>query len=62
MHAFALSRMRNPDFPEPIGVFRDVDRPTYDEMINGQVEQAKKDKGDGELAKMFTAGDTWTVT
>ena len=59
--AFLLSRMRHPEFPEPIGVFRDIDRPTYDEMINSQVENAISEKGEGELAKLFSAGDTWTV-
>src|SRR5207249_6191373 len=35
--AYLLSRMRHPEFPEPIGVFRSVDRPKYDEMINAQI-------------------------
>ena len=34
--AYLLSRMRHPDFPEPIGVFRDVDRPTYDELMTAR--------------------------
>lgn len=59
--AFLLSRMRHPEFPEPIGVFRDVDRPTYDEMINSQVDAAVSDKGEGDLTKLFNSGDTWTV-
>jgi 2-oxoglutarate ferredoxin oxidoreductase subunit beta len=59
--AFLLSRLRHPEFPEPIGVFRDVDRPTYDDMINQQVADAKADKGDGDLEKLFNAGDTWKV-
>ena len=36
--AYLLSRMRHPEFPEPIGVFRCVDRPRYDEMVNEQIE------------------------
>ena len=56
--AFLLSRMRHPDFPEPIGVFRDVDRPTYDDMINSQVDDAVSEKGAGELQKLFHSGDT----
>jgi len=59
--AFLLSRLRQPEFPEPIGVFRDVDRPTYDDLINSQVEDAKQEKGQGDLAKLFHSGDTWTV-
>ena len=59
--AFLLSRLRYPDFPEPIGVFRDVDRPTYNDQLNQQVEQARQEQGDGDLAKLFAGGDTWTV-
>ena len=59
--AFLLSRMRQPEFPEPIGVFRDIDRPTYDEMINLQVDDAVSEKGAGELQKLFHSGDTWQV-
>ena len=60
--AFLLSRMRHPEFPEPIGVFRAIERPSYDEMINKQVADARGDMGEGDLAKLFTTGDTWTVT
>lgn len=59
--AFLLSRMRHPEFPEPIGVFRDVERATYDDMINAQVEDAKEEKQEGELANLFAGGETWTV-
>ncbi|MDE0935403.1 MAG: 2-oxoacid:ferredoxin oxidoreductase subunit beta [Mariniblastus sp.] len=59
--AFLLSRMRHPEFPEPIGVFRDIDRPTYDEMINSQVDEAVSEKGAGELQNLFHSGETWQV-
>jgi 2-oxoglutarate ferredoxin oxidoreductase subunit beta len=60
--AYLLSRMRYPEFPEPIGVFRDVDRPPYDVLVNSQIAEAKASKGEGDLQKLFNAGDTWTVT
>ncbi|HEV7222311.1 MAG TPA: 2-oxoacid:ferredoxin oxidoreductase subunit beta [Pirellulales bacterium] len=60
--AYLLSRMRHPEFPEPIGVFRDVDRPKYDELINSQIVEARQAKGEGELQKLYTAGETWTVS
>jgi len=59
--AFLLARMRHPDFPEPMGVFRDVKRPTYDEQVNSQVESAIETKGEGDLEALFNSGDTWTV-
>ena len=59
--AYLLSRMRQPEFPEPIGVFRAVAAPRYDEMINEQVETAKQAKGTGDLEKLFNSGETWSV-
>ncbi|QEF98582.1 2-oxoglutarate oxidoreductase subunit KorB [Stieleria maiorica] len=57
-----LARMRYPEMPEPIGVLRDVDNvATYDEQINAQVDLAKETRGEGDLAKLFHAGDTWVV-
>jgi len=61
--AYLLSRLRNEDgFPEPVGVFRAVDTPMYDEELNRQIELARDKKGTGDLDALFTAGDTWTVT
>ena len=60
--AYLLSRMRYEDgFPEPIGVFRCVDRPRYDVMINEQIAQAVTERGVGDLNKLFHSGDTWQV-
>ncbi|MEZ6187732.1 MAG: 2-oxoacid:ferredoxin oxidoreductase subunit beta [Planctomycetota bacterium] len=47
--------------PLPVGVFRQVDRPTYDEALNHQVQQAKSKKP-ADLAQLYRAGaNTWTV-
>lgn len=59
--AFLLARMRHPEFPEPMGVFRAVERPTYDEAVNRQMLDQLESKGPGDLDKLFHAGDTWTV-
>jgi 2-oxoglutarate ferredoxin oxidoreductase subunit beta len=59
--AFLLSRLVHPEFPEPLGVLRDVRRPTYDELLVQQNEQAIKAKGPGSLAKLFASDDCWTV-
>jgi 2-oxoglutarate ferredoxin oxidoreductase subunit beta len=59
--AYLLSRMQYPDFPEPIGVFRDVERPIYDSQVNAQVAQAQAKRGEGDLEALFNAGDTWMV-
>jgi 2-oxoglutarate ferredoxin oxidoreductase subunit beta len=61
--AYLLSRMRWEDgFPEPIGVFRAVNAPQYDELINKQVEDAIAKRGRGDLESLFNSGDTWTVS
>ena len=60
--AYLLSRMRYEDgFPEPIGVFRAVEAPMYDAMINDQITQATTERGKGDLDKLFASGDTWDV-
>jgi 2-oxoglutarate ferredoxin oxidoreductase subunit beta len=59
--AYLLSRMRWPEFPEPIGVFRDVDRPRYDDLLNSQIAEARRTQGPGDLDALFASGDTWTV-
>ena len=59
--AFLLSRMKHPEFPEPVGVFRDVSKPIYDQGVNAQVDAAIKKQGDGDLDALFNSGDTWVV-
>ncbi len=59
--AYLLSRMRHPEFPEPIGVFRDVQRPMYDQMVDAQIADARAKRGPGDLTALLNSGDTWTV-
>ncbi|MEX0718497.1 MAG: 2-oxoacid:ferredoxin oxidoreductase subunit beta [Planctomycetaceae bacterium] len=59
--AFLLARMRYPRFPEPMGVFRAVDRPIYDAALHAQMRQVLEKQGPGDLVEMFNSGDTWTV-
>ena len=59
--AFLLARMRHPEFPEAMGVFRDVVRPIYDAEVHAQAEAVIKSKGPGNLEELFDDGDTWIV-
>ncbi len=59
--AYLLSRMRYPAFPEPIGVFRCVERESYETQMADQIDLAQKKKGIGDLNSLFNSGDTWTV-
>ncbi|XVV12180.1 2-oxoacid:ferredoxin oxidoreductase subunit beta [Actinoplanes sp. CA-131856] len=62
-YAFALSRLSGSDLgTTPIGVFRDVHRPTYDELIAKQLNDAKTDGSpDQMLDDLLNAADTWTI-
>jgi 2-oxoglutarate ferredoxin oxidoreductase subunit beta len=61
--AFALSRLSHgPYGPTPLGIFRNVNRPTYDEEFNKQVAAAKQKQGEGDLAKLVASRGTWTVS
>src|ERR1017187_4133297 len=61
-YAFALSRLDSPGFaPTPIGVFRQAPRPSYDELMSAQIESAREQQGDGDLAALLAGSDTWQV-
>jgi 2-oxoglutarate ferredoxin oxidoreductase subunit beta len=60
-YAGVLARLRRPNFPIPVGVFRAVEKPTYEEMLQAQVDSAIADRGRGELKDLLHSGDTWTV-
>ena len=61
-YAFALSRLGDTDFTHtPIGVFRQVARPSYDEMMAAQLEEARAKQGQGDLAALLAGSDTWQV-
>ncbi|HLJ12373.1 MAG TPA: 2-oxoacid:ferredoxin oxidoreductase subunit beta [Planctomycetaceae bacterium] len=59
--AFLLSRMRHPEFPEPMGIFREVEAPIYDQRVSQQIEAETKKKGAGDFDTLFNSGDTWVV-
>jgi 2-oxoglutarate/2-oxoacid ferredoxin oxidoreductase subunit beta len=61
--AFALSRIAHtPTGPTPVGVFRDIERQVYDELMAEQIATAKEKRGEGDLRELLHAGDTWTIS
>lgn len=58
---YMLARMRHPAFPEPIGVFRDVESSVFEDQVRAQIAQAVAARGKGDLNKLFRSGDTWQV-
>ena len=59
--AFMLARMEQPDFPQPVGIFRAVERATYEDLMVSQIDAAIAKGGPGNLAKLLNSGDTWVV-
>jgi 2-oxoglutarate ferredoxin oxidoreductase subunit beta len=59
--AFMLSRMEWPDYPVPVGVLRAVQKPTYNDLMDEQIQMAVEAEGEGDLRDLFVEGDTWTV-
>ena len=61
--AFALSRLTDAGHLDraPIGIFRSVDRPAYDDLVRTQLDTARQAAGDGDLVQLLLGADTWTV-
>jgi 2-oxoglutarate ferredoxin oxidoreductase subunit beta len=55
-----LARMTYPEYPVPVGVFRAVQRPSLDELMAKQVENAKA-RGKGDLEALLHSGETWVL-
>ncbi len=61
-YAFALSRLDSADFAHtPIGIFRQVSRPSYDDSMAAQLDDARTEQGPGDLAALLAGSDTWRV-
>jgi 2-oxoglutarate ferredoxin oxidoreductase subunit beta len=63
--AFALSRLTDAGVlhRSPIGIFRNIERPTYDDQARQQITTAAEGLTDrtAALAGLINGGDTWTV-
>jgi 2-oxoglutarate ferredoxin oxidoreductase subunit beta len=60
--AFALSRVTQATHGgTPVGIFRNVARPVYDDLMAEQIETATAKRGAGDLAALLTSGETWTI-
>jgi 2-oxoglutarate ferredoxin oxidoreductase subunit beta len=58
---YYLAKLGEPEYPVPLGVFRAVERPTYETILESQVEEARKRPGAGDLMRLIQSGDTWEV-
>src|SRR6201994_4254757 len=62
-YAFALSRLDTSDFRHtPVGVFRQVEQASYDQLMAEQIDAARSRGGPGDLAALLAGNDTWEVS
>lgn len=55
-----LLSMDYPDFPVPTGIFRQVQAPTFEDMIQRQVDDARS-KSEPDFEALLRSGETWEV-
>jgi 2-oxoglutarate ferredoxin oxidoreductase subunit beta len=61
-YAFALSRLDTSDFRHtPVGVFRQVEQASYDQLMAEQIATARRQGGPGDLSALLAGNDTWEV-
>lgn len=59
---YAISRLRHPEAPVPMGVFKSVEnRSVFEDMLVAQIDEATKAKGEGDLQKLLTGNGSWDV-
>jgi 2-oxoglutarate ferredoxin oxidoreductase subunit beta len=61
LYAQLLAQLVQPQFPIPMGVLYRTDKPTYEQLAIGQVEDAKAKLGKGDLNKLMYSGMVWEV-
>ena len=60
--AFLMSQLDwKEDMPRPFGIFRQVERPTLDELVYDQINDVTAKKGVGDLKDLIYTPDVWTV-
>jgi 2-oxoglutarate ferredoxin oxidoreductase subunit beta len=63
-YAFAISRISQADSRlSPMGIFRDIQQPSYDRLLNDQLDiaRAKAPHDDNALQALISGTDTWTI-
>jgi 2-oxoglutarate ferredoxin oxidoreductase subunit beta len=59
--AALLAELEPPQFPLALGVFRAIERPTYDGLLMQQIQDTISKRGKGKLQSLLNAGTTWVV-
>jgi 2-oxoglutarate ferredoxin oxidoreductase subunit beta len=59
--AALLAELEPPQFPTALGVFRQVERQTYDDLLMEQIRSSKARRGQPDLKALLNSGTTWEV-
>ncbi len=59
---FLAGMSDTPDMPHPMGIFRSVRHPCYEDLMTNQIRTAKEHTGEGDLEALLNDGETWTVS
>ena len=61
VYSSLLSHFALPELPIPLGVLKKISADIYDQDFLKQINDQKTAKGEGNLQKILSSGDTWTV-
>lgn len=56
-----LAQMDYPAYPVPFGIFRQVEKPTYEDLLSSRVQAGIVKQGVGDLEKLLNSNQTWVV-
>lgn len=60
--AFILAKLsEDKKFPVPVGVFRKINKTSYDEDVQNQIDYVNEQKGKGSYEKLMFTSNTWEV-
>ncbi len=59
--AYLLAAFMPPEMPMAFGIFRQVQKPTYDDLMIEQINEVVAERGHGDLPRLLRSGTTWVV-
>ncbi len=60
-YAYMLTQMEYPETPVPFGIFRAIERPSYDQLMEDQLRAIAQKEGPKTLKDLIYGSETWTV-
>ncbi|MFC2124921.1 2-oxoacid:ferredoxin oxidoreductase subunit beta [Bacteroidota bacterium] len=60
--AFILANMTyNHSLPRPMGIFQAINKPSYDQLVEKQIEHEIETKGEGDLDELLKGDNYWEI-